>query len=152
MREESRPVLGPVIGIIAGAVPAYWAAVELWVVWRTSVHSKLVALLVAGHTGVTAGVISNLRQWFAAVLAFEALIVLCSILVILFPRRHLLLGLSQLLSCAIGFVLLYDFPYTIGKTELLDGLIIFPVLGFIAGISGVVFRSDLEFARAYGFD
>ena len=47
---------------------------------------------------------------------------------------------------------MYEFPYAIGRTVLFAGLIICPFLAILGGISGVVFRSDLEFSRAYGLD
>jgi hypothetical protein len=152
MREESRPIVGPVLGIIAGALPTYWAARELWVVWRTSVKSKLVGLLVGKHTKVTPALIATLREWFAAVTVVEALVVVFALLLLLYPRRHYTLSGLMLLACALGLGLLLSFPYGVGTAQLWDWMIICPVLGFLGAISGLVFRSDLEFARSYGFD
>jgi hypothetical protein len=152
MREETRPILGPVLGIFAGAIPTYWASRELWVVWKTSTKSKLVHLLLGPHVKVTTGVIHTLRSWFAAVVIVEAFATLFPLLLLFFPRRHFLWGAMIILANAVGLALLDYFPYAIGTQELYSGLIVCPILGFLAGVSALVFRSDLEFARAYGFD
>jgi len=152
MREETRPILAPVLGIFGGALPTYWAARELWVVWRTSTKSKLVSLMVPKHTKITVGLIAELRNWYAAVTFVEALVVLSALLLLFFPRRHVLLSVLLLLTNAIGLGLLYEFPYAIGRIELLAGLVVCPAAAFIAAIAGLMFRSDLEFARTYGFD
>ena len=152
MREETRPIIGPVLGMFGGAIPLYWASRELWVVWRTSTKSKLVHLLVGSNTKVTTGVIAQLRSWFGALTLVETAVIALAVLLLLFPRRHFLIGIGLAGMSALGLALFYYFPYSIGTTELNSGLIICPVLGILAGITGLVFRSDLEFARSYGFD
>jgi len=152
MREETRPIVGPVLGIFGGALPLYWASRELWVVWRTSTKSKLVRLLVGSHTKVTTGVLTELRNGFAALTIVELLVVLSAVLLLLFPRRHVLLGISMLAMTAVGVGLFQALPFQVGTIELLDGLIVCPACGFLGGIAGLLFRSDTEFARSYGFD
>jgi hypothetical protein len=152
MKEESRPIAGTLLGIVAGAVPLYWAFRELWGVWGASTTSSLVGSLVGSRTQVTTGVLSELKNWFAALTIVELLAVVFAVLLFLFPRRHLLWGGLMLVWAAVGLGLLYSFPFRIGMTELLTGLIIFPVLGFLGGVAGLLFRSDFEFARSYGLD
>ena len=152
MREETRPIVGPLLGIVGGALPAYWAAVEVWVLWRTTPKSKLVHLLVGSQTKVTGALISELRTWFAAVMVVEALVALSAFLLLLYPRRHFLLGVGLLSLSALGLALMGYFPLGLGRTELVAGMVLCPILGLVAGISALLFRSDLEFARAYGFD
>jgi hypothetical protein len=152
MKEETRPIVGPALGIFGGGIPLYWSARELWVVWRTSPKSKLVQLLVGKTVKVTPGLIAELRNWFAALTIVELIVVAAAFLLIFFPRSHYLLGLLVVAGAAVGFGLMYDFPYTIGRTVLYAGLIVCPFLAILGGISGLVFRSDLEFSRAYGLD
>ena len=152
MREETRPILGPVLGLVGGAIPTYWASRELWVVWKASTKSKLIRLLLGTHVKATVGIIHTLRSWFAAVVIVEALATLFALLLLFFPRRHFLWGGLIVVANAVGLALMDYFPYSIGRQELYSGLIVCPILGFLAGLSAFVFRSDLEFARAYGFD
>jgi hypothetical protein len=152
MAEETRPILGPVLGMLGAGLPLYWASRELWVVWKAHTKSKLVGLLVGPHVKVTPGLIVELRRWFAAVTVVEAAVLAAAVLLMFFPRRHYLLAVVMLLGSAIGFWLMYDIPHAVGRTELYSGLIVFPFLAILGGISGLAFRSDLEFARAYGLD
>lgn len=152
MREETRPILGPVLGIIGGGVPAYWAVTKLWILWRASPTSSKVQSLVGSGVKLTPAVIAGLRSSFAAVVFFELAIVVASLLLLLFPRRHYLTSFLLLLFAAVAFGLVYTLPYSVGVTALLAGQVVCPVFAFLAGISGLVFRSDLEFARAHGLD
>ncbi len=144
--------MGPILGIFGGAIPLYWASRELWVVWRATPKSKLIKLLLGSHVKATPGIIAQLRIWFGLVTIVELLVVVASLLLIFFPRRHYAISSGLLAATAVGFGLMYEMPYKIGTTILFDGLIVCPFLAFLAGISGLVFRSDIEFARAYGLD
>jgi len=152
MREETRPILSSVLGWIAGAGPVYWATVAVLSLWHATPSSGFVQGLVGPQTTVTGALIGELRTWFVAVLVIEALVILSALLLLFFPRRHIILGVLLLGLSAIGLGLMDYFPFGIGRTELLDGMAFCPVVGILAGITGLVFRSDLEFARAYGFD
>lgn len=152
MREETRPILGPVLGVLGGSVPAYWAAGKLWILWRASPTSGKVQGLVGTGVKVTPAVIAGLRSWFVAVLLFELVLVVASLMLLLFPRRHYLVSLLLLVAASVAFGLVYSLPYSVGVTALLSGQVVFPFLAFLAGISGLVFRSDLEFARVHGLD
>jgi hypothetical protein len=152
MKQETRPIAASVLGLIAGAGSLYWAALETWVVWTASTKSDKVRSLLGGSTKVTPALLNELRSWFTALTVLEALAVLFAVLLLLIPRRHLLFGGLVLVLAVAGLGLLDAFPFGIGKTELLAGLVVFPVLGIIGGIASFLFRSDAEFARSYGFD
>lgn len=152
MQEETRPILGPLLGILGGGIPLYWSARELWVLWKAGPKSKLVQLLVGKSVKVTPGLIAELRGWFGVLTIVEVVVVAAALLLVFFPRMHYLLAVLILAGSALGFGLMYDMPYAIGRTVLYAGLIVCPFLAILGGISGIVFRSDLEFSRAYGLD
>jgi len=152
MREETRPIFGTLLGIVGGVIATYWAGEELSMLSKATTKTPAVLDLVGPKVKVTAAVLGELKNWFSILLVVEIAIMAAAVLLFLYPRLHFLWG-ALLLGLAAASVAVFEFfPYGVGKTELFDGLIISPVLGIVGGIAGLGFRSDLEFARSYGFD